>query len=97
MASYELVFIAQPELDEEGLAALLDKFTNMVQGLGAQVAQIEARGKRQLAYPIRKYREGYYYVVQLEAGPDVPASLNRALRLDEQIIRHLIVAKDEGE
>ncbi len=93
---YELVFIAQPDLDEEGLAALVQKFTDLIQGLGGQIGQIEAKGKRQLAYPIRKFREGYYYVAQLQLGKDGLKELDRSLRLNEQIVRYLIVHKGRG-
>jgi small subunit ribosomal protein S6 len=94
MSSYELVFITVPELDEEGLTAFVQKLTALVQGLGGQVAQMESRGKRQLAYPIRKYREGYYYVAQLQIGADALKELERSLKLNEQLMRYMIVRKD---
>ena len=97
MSSYELVFIAAPELDEEGLIALVQKFTALVQGLGGQVAQVESRGKRQLAYPIRKHREGYYYIAQLQIGAESLKELERSLKLNEQVIRYLIVVKESKE
>lgn len=94
MSSYELVYIAVPELDEEGLTALVQKITALVQGLGGQVAQVESRGKRQLAYPIRKIREGYYYVAQLQIGVESLKELERSLKLNEQIVRYLIVHQE---
>lgn len=94
MSSYEMVFIAVPELDEEGLAALVQKYTALVQGVGGQVVQLESKGKRQLAYPIRKYREGYYYVVQLQVAGDALKEMERTLKLNEQIMRYLIVLKE---
>ena len=92
--SYELVFIAQPDLDEEKLAALVQKFTALVQSLGGQVAQIDGKGKRLLAYPIRKLREGYYYVAQIQLAKDALKELDRSLKLTEQIVRYLIVTKE---
>jgi small subunit ribosomal protein S6 len=97
MSSYELVFIAAPELDEEGLTAFVQKIVALVQSLGGQLAQIESRGKRQLAYPIRKHREGYYYVAQLQLGKDALKEMERSLKLNEQLVRYLIVHKESKE
>jgi small subunit ribosomal protein S6 len=94
MSSYEMVFIAVPELDEEGLTALVQKLTALVQGVGGQVVQVESRGKRQLAYPIRKYREGYYYIVQLQAAGEALKEMERSLKLNEQVMRYMLVLKE---
>lgn len=91
MRDYELVFIAQPDLDEEALTALVKRCTETVQNLGGQVLEVEAWGKRKLAYPIRKFREGFYFVVQLQLKADALGELERFLKLTEPIVRHLIV------
>ena len=95
MNKYELVFIAQPDLDEEGLQALAERYTESVKSLGGQVDQVENWGKRRLAYPIRKVQEGYYFVSQVQVGAEALKELDRSLKLNEQVMRYLITRKDE--
>lgn len=95
MRDYELVFIVQPEVDEEGLAAVVDRVNQLIGGNGGQVTQVDSWGKRRLAYPIRKCREGYYVVMQVQLEPEATKELERNLGLTEGIIRHLLVRVGE--
>lgn len=95
MPEYELVFIVQPEMEEEPLTALVNKVSQTISDLQGQVRQVEPWGKRRLAYPIQKHREGFYYLMLLELPATAVRSLDRALRLTEHVIRYLIVHKDE--
>lgn len=95
MPQYELVFVVRPELEEEPLAALVNKVSQTISDLQGQVQQIEPWGKRKLAYPIKKYREGFYYLMLIELPASAVRSLDRTLRFTEDVIRHLIVRKDE--
>ncbi|NLS77793.1 MAG: 30S ribosomal protein S6 [Chloroflexi bacterium] len=95
MNKYEVVFIALPDLDEEGLTALAERYTESVKSLGGQVDQVENWGKRRLAYPIHKLQEGYYFVSQIQSGPETLKELDRSLRLNEQVVRFLITCKEE--
>ncbi|MBQ1690458.1 MAG: 30S ribosomal protein S6, partial [Firmicutes bacterium] len=52
-------------------------------------------GMRKLAYPIQKKSEGYYVVVEFEGNPTLPKELDRRLRISDNVMRHIIVAKDE--
>lgn len=96
MPQYELVFVVQPELEEEPLAALVNKVSQTISDLHGQVQQIEPWGKRRLAYPIKKYREGFYYLMLIELPASAVRSLDRTLRFIEDVIRHLIVRKDKS-
>ncbi|MBC7262512.1 MAG: 30S ribosomal protein S6 [Chloroflexi bacterium] len=95
MPEYELVFVVQPEMEEEPLTALVNKISQTISDLQGQVRQIEPWGKRRLAYPIKKHREGFYYLMLIELPASAVRSLDRTLRLTEDVIRHLIVRKDE--
>ncbi len=95
MPQYELVFVVRPELEEEPLAALVNKVSQTISDLQGQVQQIEPWGKRRLAYPIKRYREGFYYLMLVELPASAVRSLDRTLRFTEDVIRHLIVRKDE--
>jgi small subunit ribosomal protein S6 len=96
MAGYELVFIVQPEVEEEPRTALVDKITQTITELQGQVQQVDPWGKRRLAYPIKKYREGSYFLMQIELPPTAVRSLERALKLMEDVIRYLVVRKEES-
>jgi small subunit ribosomal protein S6 len=95
MPEYELTFIVQPEMEEEPLTALVEKITETIGDIEGQVHQVEPWGKRRLAYAIEKHREGLYFLMHLELPSSAVRSLERSLKLMEDVIRHLLVRKDE--
>jgi len=95
MHSYELYFIVYPEADEEELTAIIDKITQTITAYGGEVTEVNSKGKRQLAYPIRKFQEGYDVVMQTRLEFEGIQELERSLKLSEPIIRYLLVRTDE--
>jgi small subunit ribosomal protein S6 len=95
MPQYEMVFIIQPEMEEEPLTALVEKLSQTIVDLGGQVHQVEPWGKRRMAYAISKYRDGFYFLMQMELPAQAVRSLERSLSLMEDVIRHLIIHRDE--
>jgi small subunit ribosomal protein S6 len=95
MRSYELYFIVYPEADEEELTAIIDKITQTITTHGGQVTEVDLKGKRKLAYPIRKFQEGYDVVMQTQLEFEGIQELERSLKLSEPIIRYLLVRTDE--
>ena len=93
-ANYEAVYILQPDLSEEQIAALVAKFKAVVEANGT-VSEIDEWGKRRLAYPINDLMEGYYVLMTFTALPGVPAELDRQFRINENVMRSLIVSKDQ--
>jgi small subunit ribosomal protein S6 len=93
MAEYEMVFIVQPEMEEEPRNALVEKITQTISDLKGTVQKVDPWGKRRLAYPIKTYREGFYVLVQMDMPPSAVRPLERAVKLMEDIIRHLIVRR----
>jgi small subunit ribosomal protein S6 len=87
--AYETVIIIDPSLDEAGVDKLIDKYAQLVKDRQGEIAQIEKWGRRKMAYPINNRQEGFYVCLQYHAASSVPAELNRSLRLDETVIRHL--------
>ena len=90
MRSYELIFIVHPELDEDDLAAVLERVTGLVERNSGKVSRVEPWGLRRLAYPIEKQWEGQYVLMELELEPQGMAGLERDLGLVEPLMRHLI-------
>lgn len=91
MRNYELVLIVQPEVDEEGFKAVVDKVGQLISDNNGQVIKVDPWGKRRLAYPIREYEEGHYVVMQIQLEPGAASGLEGSLRLTEGIIRYLLV------
>ena len=91
---YEVVYIFDPALDEETIKQKLETFHALVRVEGKDPA-FNHWGKRTLAYPIRKKDAGYYVVGNFEADPGALPEFERAIKLDEGVIRHLVILNDE--
>ena len=92
--NYEVVFILNPNLDEEATAAMVAKFKTLAEQNGSAV-EVEEWGSRKLAYPINYKTEGYYVLMTFVSGPAFPRELDRKLRIAEGVMRSLIVCKGE--
>lgn len=94
MRNYEVALIAHPELNDEALAALVDKVTGWITAAGGVLGEIDRWGRRRLAFPIRKQREGQYMFVPAQMPPAATRDLERNLRLTESILRFMITLKE---
>ena len=92
---YETVYIAQPTMDEEALGALNERFTQTIVNHGGAIASSEPWGRRTLAYPINKFFEGHYILTRFTMNPEGAAELDRFLRLNESVLRYMIIRTDE--
>ncbi|MEN6392481.1 MAG: 30S ribosomal protein S6 [Anaerolineaceae bacterium] len=93
MREYELIFIVHPDLDENAFKEIVDRVTGWITEGGGQVLKADFWGKRQLAYPIKKHKEGQYMFLHIMMEPAFSAQLERNLRLSEPILRFLITSK----
>ena len=91
---YELMFIADPELDERGLKKLTEQYLELVTKEGGSVDGIDYWGRRKLAYEIDGKNEGNYVVVNYTAEPALSDELDRVLNLNESVVRTKILRKD---
>ena len=91
---YEVLYIIDPTLGEEGTAALVEKFKAMVEAEGT-LASVDEWGKRRLAYPINDEEEGVYTVIDFTCEPSFPAELDRVYKITEGVMRSLIIAHEE--
>ena len=92
--NYELMFIADPELDERGLKKLTEQYLELVTKEGGSVENTDIWGRRKLAYEIDGKTEGNYVVVNYTTTPEVSAELDRVLNLNESVVRTKILRKD---
>lgn len=91
MRIYELMYIVSPDLDQEGLAQVAAKLERMTADAGGQVLRLRSWGRRRLAYPIEKLREGHYHVAYLQLEPNAILELRSRLALTEEVVRYLLI------
>ena len=89
MRKYEVMYILRPELEQEAVQALVEKFQGIIQN-GGEITKHDVMGKRRLAYEINKIRDGIYVLVNFTATPEVVAELERILKISDEVIRYLI-------
>ena len=94
--SYETVFILSTKLGEEGIAATIQKFKDLIAGHGT-VDNVDEWGKRRLAYPIQKEGEGYYTLISFTSAPEFTAELDRVYNITDGVLRSLIVKKEASK
>ena len=91
---YEVLYIIDPTVGEEGIAALVEKFKAMVEAEGT-LSNIDEWGKRRLAYEIDDKTEGYYVLMNMETNPAFPAELERVMKITEGVMRVLTTVVEE--
>ena len=94
MNKYETIFIVNPNVEDAGVKALIEKFSNLINNDG-KVEKVEELGLKKLAYEIKKNKEAYYMVINFEANPSLVAELERIYRITDEVIKFIVVRKDE--
>ncbi|SRR5579872_4578974 len=94
---YEVMFIVRPDEAEEEVDKLIAGFSTSVTNGGGVVKNVEKMGRRKLAYMVRKFNDGNYILLTIEAGGAVVTELERRLRVTEPVIKFITVRIDEEE
>ena len=94
MTNYEVMFIIDPTLEDDKKDATVEAVKGIIAAEG-EVGNVDVWGMKKLAYPIQKKTEGYYVVIEFAAQPTLPKELDRRLKISDNVMRHLIVNKDE--
>ncbi len=92
---YEVTYIVRPNLEETELDERVNTIAEQLKGNGAEVGEIEKMGKRRLAYEIDDVREGYYVVMKFKSEAAQAKELERQMRLNEDVMRHLLINLNE--
>jgi small subunit ribosomal protein S6 len=90
MRRYELMLVLRPDVADDRSQALIDRTTRQIVADGGQIAKVAPWGRRRLAYPIDRYREGSYHIVLFDAPAPAIAELERGLLITEEVLRHLV-------
>ena len=90
MRRYELMLIIRPDAPDEKAAAVIDRTTRYVVASGGQIIKVAPWGRRRLAYPIDRHRDGSYHIVVFESPAEAIAELERSLQITEEVLRYLV-------
>ncbi|ALF51903.1 30S ribosomal protein S6 [Nostoc piscinale CENA21] len=91
---YETMYILRPDLNDEQVDQAIAKYQTLIQEQGAENIEIQNRGKRRLAYEIKKQRDGIYIQMNYTGTGTIVAPLERAMRLSEEVIRYLTIKQE---
>jgi small subunit ribosomal protein S6 len=92
--AYELMVIYVPQLDEEGLAAQIDRTTTLITNNGGEIEKVDQWGKRRFAYEINDNTEGFYVVIDFKAESGTTSEVERILKITDEVVRYLLVRRD---
>ncbi|NLL67914.1 MAG: 30S ribosomal protein S6 [Clostridiaceae bacterium] len=93
MNKYETMYIISPTVDDEQVKELVEKFNNLISEHG-EIEKVEEWGRKKLAYEVQDQKEGYYVLLNFSANPEFPAELERNFKINENILKYLILNKE---
>ncbi len=95
MNKYEMMFIVKTAMESDAASKIANSYKKLVSDLKGDVTTFKDMGQRKLAYPIKKEINGFYYVMNFSATSEIIKELDRKIRLDENVLRHMIIRLDE--
>jgi len=94
MRRYELMLVIRPDVPDDRSQAVIDRVTRQIVTSAGQILKVAPWGRRRLAYPIDRHRDGSYHIILFQAPPEAIVELERILLITEELLRHL-VTRDE--
>ena len=94
MRRYELMLVIRPDVADDKSQALVDRTTRGISAAGGQIVKVAPWGRRRLAYPIDRHREGSYHIILFEAPSEAIVELEHTLLITEEVLRHLVTRVD---
>src|SRR5207342_310019 len=94
MRRYELMLVLRPDVADDKSQAIVDRTTRGIVAAGGQIVKVAPWGRRRLAYPIDRHREGSYHIILFHAPSDAIAELEHSLLITEEVLRHLVTRDD---
>ena len=97
MRTYELLIVVVPDLDEDATKAVAEGVQQVITANGGEIVRVQPRGRRRLAYPIKRHDAGFYVLLHAKMEREAILEMERHIKLSDQILRHLLVRLDEVE
>ena len=91
---YELGIIVNPDVGDDRVRTIVERVSQTVTNASGQVVRVNAWGRRRLSYPIEHHRDGLYFFFDVTMVPESTTELERSLRVNEDIMRHLLKVRD---
>jgi len=94
LRDYELVLVISPEADEEQTTKTVERISGFITEQGGLISNQEQWGMRKLAYPIKRFQEGNYFITEFTLEPAQTVGLEANVQASQEILRHLLVKRD---
>lgn len=95
MKNYEIMFIVKTTISEDEVKSVVKKFQDVLTTDGAKINNFNEMGQRELAYEIKKLKNGFYFVIDCDANDTTIKEFDRLALIDSNIIRHIIINKEK--
>ena len=95
MNKYEIMFIVRADIDEKTQKDTVAAFEKVLKNMKAKIVSNKDMGQKKLAYPINKQQRGNYYLFNVEASSEAVKEFDRKARIDENILRHIVIREEE--
>ena len=95
MRHYEIVFMVHPNQSEQ-VAAMVERYTSLIEGANGQVHRLEDWGRRQMAYPINNAHKAHYVLMNVECGQETLDELENMFRYNDAVLRNMVIRRKEA-
>ncbi|MBB5174765.1 30S ribosomal protein S6 [Texcoconibacillus texcoconensis] len=95
MRKYEIMYIVRPNLEESATKELIERYNQVLKDNGAEIENVDEKGKRRLAYEINDYKEGYYVLLNVNANAEAINEFDRRVKINGDVLRTMAVRDDE--
>ena len=95
MNKYEMMFVVRPDMEEAEIRKTAEAMKKVLTDAKANILEEKPMGQRELAYEVRKFTTGYYYLFVVEATPEAEEEFKRVARINENVLRHIVVKVED--
>jgi small subunit ribosomal protein S6 len=95
LRDYEVLYIVRADLEDDKVQDIIKRVNTIIEKAGGTTERTNVWGKRKLAYEVKHQKEGSYVLQDFQIGPDRVPELEAALKITEEVLRHLVVRKPE--
>jgi small subunit ribosomal protein S6 len=96
MTNYEITFIVRPDMEEAEINKTAEELKKVLTDKKAKIVSEKAIGQRELAYEIKKFKSGYYFLFEVEASKEAIDEFDHVVRINENLLRHLVVKSEKN-
>jgi len=96
MTNYEITFIVRPDMEETEITKTAEELKKVLTDKKAKIVSEKAMGQKELAYEIKKFKSGYYFLYVVEASKEAIDEFDHVVRINENLLRHLVVKNEKN-